>query len=217
MRRVIVPACVLALLGFASCDGGIGEGSTEDDSTSTVAPSGPQQIESRIVVVMDTSRTTQTTTSIVKRTFLIKGADTSTLSLDTLTFIGGQNLLDTALQGQQPCPYGLTVFNRYGTEIGLELWAGGSLRYSNGNILGKSPRLVASSPSLLADSAHSKWCPDWKGRSYFDDGENDLLLVVGVPIDPGGPSYLLASGHFPEVASNSILVVDEVGRLRTLR
>lgn len=216
MRRILLSACVLALLGFASCDGGIGDGSTENDSTSTVTPTGPQ-VESKVVVHVDTLSRTATTTSIVLQKFLIKGLDTSMLSLDTLTYIGGQTLLDTALQGQQPCKDGLTIFNRYGTEVSLELWAGRSLQYSNGNILGESPRLVASSPSLLADSAHSRWCPVGDGRPTLYYDENDLLLVVGVPIDPGGPSYLLAHGHFPEVKSNSILVVDEVGRLRTLR
>lgn len=217
MRRQLLTGILCStILGFAACDGGIGDGSTEDDSTSTVTPAGTQ-IESRVVVFIDTLSTSATTTTVVKRKLLIKGDESSVLSLDTLTVIGGQFLLDTVLQGRQRCPEGLTIFNRYGTELSLELWAGRSLQYSNGNILGKSPRLASSSPSLLADSAHDRWCPGWKGPSSFRDGESDLLLVVGVPIDPGGPSYLLATGHFPEVTSNSILVVDEVGRLRTLR
>jgi|GEM_PF-5225562 len=225
MRRHPLPLLVgvlATLLGFSACDGGIDGGSTENDTTTTVINPGPT-VESRIVLVVDTLGKTATTTTIVKRKLLIKGSDTSALSLDTLTFIGSESLLDTALEGREPCTDGLSIFNNYGTEITLELWAGRSLEYSNGNILGSSVRQAAASASLLADSAHSRWCTGWKGATSFeydDNGynrENDLLLVVGVPIDKGGPSYLLTQGHFPEVTTSSILVIDEVGRLRMLR
>lgn len=214
LRTATISAQALLMLALAACDGGSSSASGQD-STTVIAPS----TNSTVVVRTDTLSSTSTTYTVVRRKMLVNASDTSILSLDTLTYIGGSTVLDTALLGQQPCPesLGLTIYNLYGTEVTMELWAGNSLAYSNGIIAGYSQEKVGSNPSFLADRDHNRWCTGWSGPDDFTWGQKDLLLVAGVPLTAGGASYFLVQGHFPEATSSSILVLDEVGRLRTLR
>lgn len=212
IRIAVVALLGTSLLGFSACDGGTSSTSGQD-STTVVTPS----TNSSVVVRTDTIASTQTTVTIVRRKLLVNAQDSSTLSLDTLTYVGGTTLLDTSLSGQQPCSDGLTVYNLYGTEVTMELWAGRSLGYAGGMITGSDISQAASNPSLLADRSHNRWCTRWRGSDDFSYDQDDLLLVVGVPLEAGGASHYLVQGHFPEVTGHSILVLDEVGRLRTLR
>lgn len=213
---VALSAAILlaGLLSFSSCDGGVGDGT--DSDTTTVVP-GDNSTPSEIVLKIDTIARSPTTFTIVRRKLLVKGRDTSALSLDTLVYIGGESLLDTSISGQTPCDNGMTIYNLYGTETTMELWSGRMLEYSNGKVAGARVQQRASTSSLLPDRNHNRWCPGWKGSGDFVSGETDLLLVTGVPLESGGPSFFLVQGHFPEAASSTILVLDEVGRLRTLR
>lgn len=198
------------LLPFAGCDGGA---TTSGDSDSTVVH--PPTSNSRVVVVVDTIQTTQTTVTYVKRKLLISDFDTSVLSVgDTVRVIAGATVLDTGVSKLDPCPDGLTIYNAYGTEVTMELWTGYGLEYRAGRVYGDG-LASTSTTSLLPDSLHNRWCTGWKGLPA--NSTRGMLLVVGVPIDPGGPSYFLVQGQFPETDAKSILVVDELGRLRTLR
>lgn len=199
---------------FSSCDGGTGK-STDSDTTTVVRVD--NSIPSEIVLRIDTIAKSPTTFTIVRRKLLVRGRDTSALSLDTLVYIGGEALLDTSMSGQQPCTNGMTIYNLYGTEVTMELWSGRTLEYANGRVTGARVQHRASTSSLLPDREHNRWCPGWKGPGNFSSGETDLLLLTGVPLEAGGPSFFLVQGHFPEARDSTILVLDEVGRLRTLR
>jgi len=205
-----IPMSLALLFSFAGCDGGT-TSSDRGDSTVVTTPG----TTSKVVVVVDTLQTTQTTVTYVKRKLLVTGTDTSVLSVgDTVRIIAGATVLDTGVSNLNPCSDGLTIYNNYGTEITMELWTGNSLEYAAGKVYGWQLERVTM-PSLLPDRDHNRWCTGWKGLAAGDT--RGMLLLAGVPIDPGGPSYFLAQGQFPETDAGSILVVDELGRLRTLR
>ena len=170
-----------------------------------------------MVFVRDTIDVTPTTVTLVQSKLLISGQDTSVLeSGDTLRLINGNSALDTAVSHLAPCKDGLTIYNAYGTEISLEMWTGQGLSYAQGFVTGSYLDRTGLQPTLLPDLDHNRWCTGWDG--YSSEEDRSLLIVAGVPVEPGVPaSFFLQQGLFPAADAQTIIVVDELGRLRQLR
>ncbi|MCB9497706.1 MAG: hypothetical protein H6686_12540 [Fibrobacteria bacterium] len=207
LQRIPIPTGLLLLSLLGACDL-----ASQESETSTVRAS--DSSSSQVVVRLDTLSRGNGTITTVRTKLLITDGDTSLLSReDTLVRLDNDSALDAGVSRLEPCTNGLTLYNAYGTEVTVELWLGNGPSYQDGKVTGSNLERFGWTQSLRSDSTHNEWCPGFTGSG----DRRDLLVVVGVPPDPGGPSYYLVQGIFPAVDQKSVLLIDELGRLRTLR
>lgn len=178
-----------ALLAVAACNG------VSDAVGDTVAPKTPA---TPVVAPDTTSRIT---------------ADTTLLLGDTTQKVVTTHWKGSAVISRDTTVIPVTRFvwlvNRYGESVVVEAWAGDSLEWRNGYVLGKN---LAALPD---ESARTVLLADGERRRLSARSRSELLVVAGVPGAQG--AQLLAARRYLAVTVADTLYLDRQGVLQRIR
>jgi hypothetical protein len=142
--------------------------------------------------------------------------DTTILSGDSTQCIVTTTMRGSSMVAQTSDTVPVTAFvwfqNRYASAVFVEVWAGDSLEWRNGHVLGyglhQLPDTKASSDSLKVGGT----------RRLCARKQKELLALVGLPSTAGsGSAVFLALMHYRDVSAGDTLWLDSEGLLQRKR
>lgn len=180
-----------SLLSLAACDG--------VSDTVQVKVTDKPKVTDPVVPTVDT--TLRTTT------------DTTLLPGDTTQRVVASHWKGSVFVSRDTTVVPVTRFvwlvNRYGESVVMEAWAGDSLEWRNGYVLGRN--LVALPDAMARTVA----LPDGSRRRLSARARGEILVVAGLPGAQG--AQFLASRRYLAVAVGDTLYLDRQGALQRER
>ncbi|MEN9354729.1 MAG: hypothetical protein RL318_2054 [Fibrobacterota bacterium] len=184
----IAPTLILlaGFLGLIACDGVSGKVTSSDEKKTTTPTTPTTPVVEKERVVLDTTVLSGDTTQRIVTT---RWKGTTLVSRDTLVV---------------PVEF-LWLVNRYGEPVLMEAWAGDSLEWREGRILGWNLKPIPDA------SASSVPMADGARRRLGRDRHSELVVVAGVPSEAG--AVFLATMRYRNVTAGDTLVLNEQGLL----